>query len=475
MDFGVSPTKLAVARVLIFGILAVDAVLQIAHAPRYGAGAFNVAHFRFLDGLAPGRVGMMLAQLTIAYCCGLVAFGRAPRVALPVATALYAWVYFTSQLDSYQHHYLVALLLLISNFVPWDASPPPPPERGKPLPPRIASWAVRLILVQLAIMYGWAAISKMDGRWLDGSTMAAQIKTGAAHAIISHTGGFKVAAVLTLLLELTLAATIWSRRGAWIAAPIGILFHVLIALSDLEIGLFAYIMIAVYVLVLPDRLFAQLDAPEPPQPIRPSRPYVGPVALAAALVVSVLIARGTHLDRTVTIALVVAPILLAVTVWLARSTPATWPRLAAAHVLAFALIVAADRGSDTAIDYYRFWGGSASRLGDATTARAAYTRILEFAPDNGNAAFQLGRLELAAGNRDAATRLLTRAVALETHRAGPALALAGLRLATGDRVGAEALLTTAIAAQPSHPGIAKLRAQLAGAAPIAAEPDDDAP
>src|SRR5437762_505916 len=41
--FDVTWAKLALARVVLFGLLAIDALLQIRHAPRYGVGGFNVA------------------------------------------------------------------------------------------------------------------------------------------------------------------------------------------------------------------------------------------------------------------------------------------------------------------------------------------------------------------------------------------------------------------------------------------------
>ena len=79
---------------------------------------------------------------------------------IPLATAIYGWLYFASQLDSYQHHYLVWLMLLLACFVPWQR-----PHGAKPAT-HIRTWAIRLLLVQLAIMYLWAAISKMNGAWL---------------------------------------------------------------------------------------------------------------------------------------------------------------------------------------------------------------------------------------------------------------------------------------------------------------------
>jgi len=62
------------------------------------------------------------------------------------------------------------------------------------------------------------------------------------------------------LLEghLSLAALVWQPRFAFIAAPLGIAFHAGILLSGLEIGLFAWLMLAVYLFVIPDRVYIAL-------------------------------------------------------------------------------------------------------------------------------------------------------------------------------------------------------------------------
>src|SRR4051812_17444647 len=65
--FDVAWLKLLVFRVVFFGMLAIDALLQIRHAPRYGAGGFNVAQLPFLDSIGPTRGSYEVAQLISAY------------------------------------------------------------------------------------------------------------------------------------------------------------------------------------------------------------------------------------------------------------------------------------------------------------------------------------------------------------------------------------------------------------------------
>ncbi len=88
-------------------LLALDALLQIRHAPRYGAGGFNVAQLPGLDALGPARTGYELGQLVSAYLF-VLARAAASRHAgssrsMPRSTT---WLYFGASSTAYQHHYL---------------------------------------------------------------------------------------------------------------------------------------------------------------------------------------------------------------------------------------------------------------------------------------------------------------------------------------------------------------------------------
>src|SRR5437899_8879012 len=75
--FEVPWAKLGVGRFVFFALLALDALLDFAHAPRYGAGNFNVAQLPLLDGLGPTRVGYAVGELACAWLFVLVACGVA--------------------------------------------------------------------------------------------------------------------------------------------------------------------------------------------------------------------------------------------------------------------------------------------------------------------------------------------------------------------------------------------------------------
>src|SRR5947209_13493054 len=74
-SFSVPWAKLAAGRVVLFGLLAIDALLQIRHAPRYGAGGFNVGQLPIFDAHGPSRGSYEVCELINAYLFVLVACG----------------------------------------------------------------------------------------------------------------------------------------------------------------------------------------------------------------------------------------------------------------------------------------------------------------------------------------------------------------------------------------------------------------
>src|SRR5690606_32930313 len=92
-------------------------------------------------------------------------------------TVIYGGIYFWSQADSYQHHYLIALLLLLTCFLPFDALPGLERPREGGWPKATRSWATALIYVQVGVVYLYTGITKSSPDWLSGWGMT-QVVTG---------------------------------------------------------------------------------------------------------------------------------------------------------------------------------------------------------------------------------------------------------------------------------------------------------
>jgi hypothetical protein len=467
--FEVSWAKLVTARAVVFGLLALDALLQIRHAPRYGAGGFNVAQLPGLSALGPTRASYGICQLIDAYLLVLAACGVATRYVIPVAAAIYAWLYFGSQLDSYQHHYLMTLVLAIASFVPWQR-----PARARPAT-RVRSWALRLILVQFAVLYFWAAVSKMSPAWLDGATLDKQIG-GSLRSLIDHTIGLALMSKLVILTELTLAGTVWLRPGWWVAAPLGIAFHLGIVFTGLEIGLFAWLMIALYILVVPDVIWVRIGEliprrkhvrPPTEDPADADERPIGWGWLGACLLAGAGLAYACRIESAHVVGWVLAvlPIIFAFRAPRVRSR--VW--IGVAHVMALALWLAVDRGTTVTTDYARLWGGASRRLGDQATAERAYRELVELTPDDPSAHLRLGRALLDLGQIDAGLDELHAAEAME-----PAVARAWLEEARwlqqhGRTTDALTKAREATFAEPSSAEARKLLEQLQAGRAVAPE------
>lgn len=462
--FEVAWAKIAATRFIIFMLLALDAVLQLGHAPRYGAGNFNVGQLPFLDGLGAGRVAYGVAQLALAYMFVMIAFGVATRVLVPICAVVYAWLYFGSQLDSYQHHYLVALVIAIACFVPWQR-----PTGATPSTP-VRSWAVRLLLVQLAVMYLWAAISKMNLAWVDGTTLSMQM-TGAVAKMITSSVGYKVASVLVIGVELALAATIWSRPGWKIAAPLGLAFHAGIIFTGLEIGLFAFLMLGIYALVVPDRFWVAVAGKLEGAARRLAKPSW--VAYGIGLVASVGIAKLVRFEDGFVIGIATCIVPLALAAYAVAKKSAPIAAVGVAHALALLLWLAVDRTTDVTKDYYRFWGGSQRRLGSPAIAEYAYRRLTEVMPDGEAGHYQLGRLLIKRGAIDEGLRELHEAQRLEPAIARSFVEEARLLLSQGKTAEAIEKAKQATYADPSHADARALLDSLTNKKPVQPGAVDD--
>jgi hypothetical protein len=459
-DFSIDRHHLALVRLALFAVLAVDAFLQLHHAPRYGAGEFNVAHFRWLPLPAPDRAVMVVVNLLLVHLFTLAAFGAGTRLVVPLAAAVYGYGYFSSQLDSYQHHYLVAMLLVCASFVPWHAREP-----------RVRSWALRLVTVQLAILYLWAAIAKLDPLWLDGTTLQRQIGKPWLRDVADRIGWDVVAAQI-LAVELGLAAA-WLWRRSWpYVAVVGIAFHVAVEVAGFRIGLFSYVMIAIYLLMIPQAIAAQPGRAAARLAAKwPIEPRTAIVIGAGALSLALMVAPALWLISYVPFSAVVlvATGLVAIAAFMLRRD---WT-VGAAHLGAFALVLGLGRGTDQVFDYYRLWAGTTSRLGDTHAARRLYEKVVEIDPGYGKGHYQLGLLDLGDLAHDDALRRFRRAQALDPDQARGFLGEARVHAARGDRDAARAACRQALTAQPGHDGSRAFCSQLGASAPAAEARDDE--
>jgi hypothetical protein len=194
---------------------------HLGPAWRYGAAGFNVAHFAWMNGLPmPTReayVAMLVAVGVGAIVCAVMA--RPPRALLVLIAFLYTWGWSCSMHDSYQHHYLISLVLFGFCFFPQldgkqlfgelgtaratsEAERAASKKKAAPvaartvksgeaaspvlaaLPhgpvPRVYALGYTLVTSVAAIVYFFTAVSKSEVEWRDGAALR-NITANGAH------------------------------------------------------------------------------------------------------------------------------------------------------------------------------------------------------------------------------------------------------------------------------------------------------
>lgn len=437
-------SRLTTYRVVVFGLLAFDMwILMFSHAPRYGVADFNVSHVAALDGLLPMPTPALVGVLYLVG--GFLAF----RVALGIATrgsmiglgAIYSGLYFWSQADSYQHHYLLCLVIVLSCFLPLGALPGldgPATVTGE----KVKSWATKLIYVEVSIVYFYTAITKTTGYWLDGWALERIIQTEGMRSFLDGwagvfgtgpLGGYAFTAHTIMVWQYFVAAAFLIPRLRPLACITGPMFHILVEVIDLKIGWFSYYMIGLYyILLFPDAWFLAVARPVGRllSPLRPiyerlivPRPVPGSMAVALAVGAGAIsfgliwlalpMAGGGLLAGTIAllIAGTVAPKLCGV--------PQRAALRAGAQLLGVLALLVSLRGSDALYDYHRFWAGDLKRRGELGEAAEHYQTANRLKRTGPARYFALGELYERMGRLEDAKRAFSQ----------------GLRRSPGDKRG----------------------------------------
>lgn len=173
---------------------------------------------------------MVFVDLVITFLALRIAFNVATRLDsgallfLPAVllAALWNGAYFVSQIDGYQHHYLLGLLLVL--FV----RPPPHPQcfHSWDLPQPLVFRAMQL---QLVLVYFWTVVAKLDSEWIYGQllpsmvgpTFTRNLALVANATSLPTTTFYTIMAQSTVLVE-SLAALLLLLRQGWAAAVLAV-------------------------------------------------------------------------------------------------------------------------------------------------------------------------------------------------------------------------------------------------------------
>ncbi len=419
----VHPAQLRLFRFVFYALVAVDSFLELEHAPRYGAGGFNVSHFPFLDGLLPlpDRRVMVLLWLGQGFLALRMALGVGSRRTAWVLTLLFGATYFWSQLDSYQHHYLLFLLLGMAALVDWQAEEPP-------------RWPVRLILCQVSIVYFWTTITKCQTLWIDGTLIARQVPGGPVPERVTDLAGtlgletaslWAVMAVGVLLVEAFLVFAIHVPKLRLVALVLGLALHGGIEYAGFKIGLFSYFMFALYLLVVPSRFFRNASGPRVDTRDAPWWLLGLTVAIGGLAVGQLFPIEGVWYAVAFS------------TAWaLVEESPAPKAhgrhRRIWAHAVSCLVILGLHASTDILRDYWKYRGGDTRRRGEVTQAIHAYENVVAIDPRYASGHARLSDLYRRANRLEDALDEALLAEKLEPEEASYPARTARLQQALGE-------------------------------------------
>jgi len=192
--------------------------------------------------------------------------------------SFYYYLGFSKGVEPYTHHhtYLLGAGAVLLAMAPcgrsysWDrwralkraeiSGKPAPEERGP-------QWAIRLLALQLSLIYFWTAFEKCDPAFLSGERMEHHIMYLFLGSDYPQNGWFHPLMVsvawVTVLLEFVLAFGLWFKRLQPWLIPVGLVFHGLFYVL-LPVGPFSLTMWLFYLAYLdPDAIHRFLDKMAP--------------------------------------------------------------------------------------------------------------------------------------------------------------------------------------------------------------------
>lgn len=209
-----------------------------------------------------GVVLHFYAMAVLAICMTL---GLFYRLSMTLFFLAFTYVFLLDQTNYLNHYYLVALISFLLIFVPahrgfsidvwWR-----PHLRSEAMP----TWTLWMLRLQLAIVYFYAGIAKLNQDWLEGQPMRMWLASRTDFPIIGRffTDDWMVYLLSYggMLFDLLIIPLILWRRTRWFAITSSLIFH-LTNYQLFNIGVFPWFMLAALPLFLPPDWFAKIKLP----------------------------------------------------------------------------------------------------------------------------------------------------------------------------------------------------------------------
>lgn len=217
-------------------------------------------YWQALPSPTPTLVAVLLGLWVLS---GLVfTLGWRTRVAATVMTATIAAVFLLDQQVYSNHLYLMLLVAVLFSLADCGAAFSLDARR-RDGPDRVRRWPLSLLRVQVSVVYGFAALAKLNREYLTGDVLDVYLRSLGPldfPVVWQRPGVLVTLALLSIAVEGFLAFGFWHRRLRASAVVVGLGFHAaIVATMRPRIGLtvFGLVMASLYPLFfdrgLPDR------------------------------------------------------------------------------------------------------------------------------------------------------------------------------------------------------------------------------
>jgi vitamin K-dependent gamma-carboxylase len=269
---------------IVFGIVMVVEVLRYA---RYGwirryyidpPFTFGYPGFEWVQPL-PGP-GMYALFVVLGIAGAMIAVGLFYRIATTVFAIGISYVFLLDQTNYLNHMYMICLVAGLLACVPAANAGSIDAWRKRESAQTVPAWCVWLPVGQIAIVYFFGGIAKLDGDWLTGVPGGMFLDDHAmTRSIADSEVGRKLFAFAGLAFDLLIVPALVWRRTRLFATAAAVAFH----LSNFflfDIGVFPWLMLALTPVFWPPAwsrwilerlriLRARDDKPAPEYPVRP--------------------------------------------------------------------------------------------------------------------------------------------------------------------------------------------------------------
>ncbi len=177
--------------------------------------------------------GMYVLFAVAGFAAVGVATGRVYRASALALALAWSWVFFIDQTNYLNHGYLLCLLAWLFAFAPAT------PRNGT-----VPRWAVLLVTGQIAFVYVFGAIAKIDADWLSGDVARFFLaRTELTAPLAESKPGRVLFAIAGLLFDLLVVPGLLWRRTRPFATAAAVGFHLSNAFL-FNIGVFPWVMLA---------------------------------------------------------------------------------------------------------------------------------------------------------------------------------------------------------------------------------------